>query len=110
MRGCGLGGCGTERKIELLRKLLDNLVVQFRSIALLEHRKRRLLATDFGRKLPLGQPRLAASRFDAFAELWIQVFQGGDIMDFILSTIKGSNINIINNNINNVHNAVDIVD
>lgn len=31
-------------------------------------------------------------------------------MDFILSTIKGSNINIINNNINNVHNDVDIVD
>ena len=31
-------------------------------------------------------------------------------MDFILSTIKGSTINIINNNINNVHNVVYIVD
>jgi hypothetical protein len=110
LSGWGLGGSGFERKIELLRQLLDNLVVQLRSIALLEHRKRRLLAADIGRKLPLGQPRLAASQLDAFAELWIQVFQGGDIMDFILSTIKGSNINIINNNINNVHNAVDIVD
>jgi len=99
-----------ERKIELLRQLLDNLVVQLRSIALLEHRKRRLLATDFGRKLPLSQPSLTASELYVFAELWIQVFQSGDIMDFILSTIKGSNINIINNNINNVHNAVDIVD
>ena len=105
-----MGGSGFERKIELLRQLLDNLVVQLRSIALLEHRKRRLLAADFGRKLPLGQPCLAASELYAFTELWIQVFQGGDIMDFILSTIKGSNINIINNNINNVHNTVDIVD
>ena len=31
-------------------------------------------------------------------------------MNFILSTIKGVNINIINNNINNVYNCVDIVD
>ena len=30
-------------------------------------------------------------------------------MNFILSTIKGANINIINNNINNVHNVVDII-
>ena len=105
-----MGGGGLERKIELLRQLLDNLVVQLRSIALLEHRKRRLLAADFGRKLPLSQPSLTASQLDVFAELWIQVFQSGDIMDFILSTIKGSNINIINNNINNVHNVVDIVD
>ena len=30
-------------------------------------------------------------------------------MNFILSTIKGVNINIINNNINNVYNCVDIV-
>jgi hypothetical protein len=30
-------------------------------------------------------------------------------MDFILSTIKGADINIINNNINNVHNVVDII-
>ena len=105
-----MGGSWIERKIELLRQLLDNFVVQFRPIALLEHRKRRLLAADFGRKLPLGQPCLAASELYAFTELWIQVFQGGDIMDFILSTIKGSNINIINNNINNVHNTVDIVD
>jgi len=109
-RGWGLGGRGLERKIELLRQLLDNLVIQLCTIALLKHRKRRLLATDFGRKLSLGQSRLAASELYAFAELWIQVFQGGDIMDFILSTIKGSNINIINNNINNVHNVVDIVD
>ena len=97
-------------KIELLRQFLDNLVVELRSIALLEHRKRRLLAADFGRKLPLGQPRFAAGRLYAFTELWIQVFQGGDIMDFILSTIKGANINIINNNINNVYNVVDIID
>ena len=108
-RGWWLGGSWIERKIELLRQLLDNFVVQFRPIALLEHRKRRLLAADFGRKLPLSQPCLAASRFYAFAELWIQVFQGSDIMDFILSTIKGADINIINNNINNVHNVVDIV-
>ena len=105
-----MGGRGLERKIELLRQLLNNLVIQLCTIALLEHRKRRLLATDFGRKLPLSQPRFAASELYAFAELWIQVFQGGDIMDFILSTIKGSNINIINININNVHNTVDIVD
>ncbi len=31
-------------------------------------------------------------------------------MDFILSTRKGSDINIINNNINSVHKFVDIVD
>ena len=31
-------------------------------------------------------------------------------MNFILSTIKGVNINIINSNINNVYNCVDIVD
>ena len=31
-------------------------------------------------------------------------------MDFILSTIKWANINIINNNINSVHKIVDIVD
>ena len=31
-------------------------------------------------------------------------------MDFILSTFKGVNINIINNNINNVYNLVNIVD
>ena len=104
-----MGGRGLERKIELLRQLLDNFVVQFRPIALLEHRKRRLLAADFDRKLPLSQPCLTASRLYAFAELWIQVFQGSDIMDFILSTIKGADINIINNNINNVHNVVDIV-
>ena len=30
-------------------------------------------------------------------------------MDFILSTFKGVNINIINKNINNVYNVVDIV-
>ena len=99
-----------DREIELLRQLLDNLVIELRSIALLEHRKCRLLAADFGRKLPLGQPYLATCQLYAFAELWIQIFQGGDIMDFILSTIKGSNINIINSNINNVHNCVDIVD
>ena len=84
-----MGGRGLERKTELLRQLLDNFVVKLRPITLLEHRKRRLLTADFGRKLPLGQSRLAASRLYAFAELWIQVFQGGDIMDFILSTIKG---------------------
>ena len=104
-----MGGSGLERKIELLRQLLDNFVVQFRPIALLEHRKRRLLAADFGRKLPLSQPCLAASRLYVFAELWTKVFQSDDIMDFILSTIKRANINIINNNINNVHNVVDIV-
>jgi len=60
-----------ERKIELFRQLLDNLVIELRSIALLEHRKRRLLAADFGRKLPLGQPCLTASELYAFAELWI---------------------------------------
>ena len=81
-----------------------------RSIALLEHRKCRLLAANLGRKLPLGHPRLAASQLNAFAEHWTKVFQGGDIMNFILSTIKGVNINIINNNINNVYNCVDIVD
>lgn len=31
-------------------------------------------------------------------------------MDFILSTRKWEDINIINNNINNVHKIVDIVD
>ncbi len=31
-------------------------------------------------------------------------------MNFILSTIKGADINVINNNINNVHNGVDIID
>ena len=30
-------------------------------------------------------------------------------MDFILSTIKRADINIINSNINNVHNVVDII-
>ena len=104
------GGGWRERKIELLRQFLDILVVQFRSIALLEHRKCRLLAANLGRKLPLGHPRLAASQLNAFAEHWTKVFQGGDIMNFILSTIKGVNINIINSNINNVYNCVDIVD
>ena len=64
-----LGGSWIERKIELLRQLLDYLVIEFRSIALLEHRKRRLLAADFIRKLTLGQPSLAASRLYVFAEL-----------------------------------------
>ena len=31
-------------------------------------------------------------------------------MDFILSISKGPNINVINNNINFVHNVVDIID
>ena len=110
MGGWGLGGWERERNIELLRKLLDYVVVELRPGSLLEHGKRRLLAADFGRKLALGQPRLAARQPNLFAELWIKVFHCGGIMDFILSTIKGSNINIINSNINNVHNIVNIVD
>ena len=97
-------------QIELLCQLVYNLVVQLRSVALLEHGKRRLLASDFGRKLPLREPRLSASRLHASAEFYAQVFHNADIMDFILSTRKWEDINIINNNINNVHKFVDIVD
>ena len=49
-----------ERNAKLRRKRVDDLVVQLRSVALLEHRQSRLLATDFGGKHTLGKPRLAA--------------------------------------------------
>ena len=104
-----MGGRGLERKVELLRQLLYDLVVELCPVALLEHRKRRLLAADFDRKLALSQTRLAASQLHFLAKLWTQVFHWADIMDFILSTFKGVNINIINKNINNVYNVVDIV-
>ena len=82
---------------------------QLRARALFKHRKRRLLAANFCRNLPLGQPRLAASQLDVFAELWIQVFQGGDIMDFILSTFKGAFINIINIVINSYQQVYQLI-
>lgn len=55
---------------KLRRKRANHVVVQLRPVALLEHRKRGLLATDFGGKHALGKPRLAARFPYLQAELW----------------------------------------
>lgn len=56
--------------IELLRQLLDDLIVELRRLPLLEHRERILLATDFGGNLALRQPGLAAGVLELIADLW----------------------------------------
>ena len=79
-----IGGGFRNSEIELLRYLSDDLVVQLCAIALLEHRKSRLLAADFGRKLALSKASFPSRRLYAFAELYAEVFHNADIMDFIL--------------------------
>ena len=69
---------------ELLRDLLNRLVAELRSVTLLEHRKRGLLASDFGRKFALAEARFLSRDLRLSTELWIQVFHSAYIMDFIL--------------------------
>ena len=71
-------------QVELLRNLLNHLVAELRPVSLLEHRKRGLLASDFGRKLALAKARFLSRDLRLSTELWIQVFHNADIMDFIL--------------------------
>ena len=62
--------------LELLAKLLDDLIVQLRAIALLEHGKSGLFATDFGCKHALGEPGITAGFLDLSADFWTQVDHG----------------------------------
>ena len=82
------GGC-RERKVELLRQLLNDLVVELCPVALLEHRKRRLLAADFDRKLALSQTRLAASQLHFLAKLWTQVFTAAILWTLFYQLSRG---------------------
>ena len=66
-----------QRHAELLRQFADNLVVQLRAVALFKHRKRRLLATDFGGKYALRQLRSAASIPDFETDTWTESCHGG---------------------------------
>ena len=66
VHGCFL----LQRNPELLRQLPDHRVIQFRPVPLLEHRQRRLLAADLGRKFALGQLRRPARIPQPQANLW----------------------------------------
>ena len=56
---------------EFFRQLLNHCVVEFRSVALLEHRQSRLLAADLSCQYALRKLRLTASFFYSKANLWI---------------------------------------
>ena len=72
-----------------LCQLADNLVIQLRPVALLEHRKRRLLAADFSRNLTLRKLRHATRVTDLSADVWIQVCHGRVLWTLFLSTSRG---------------------
>ena len=72
----GVGIDFLQLNAELLRQLLDNLVVELRRLTLLEHRQSILLAADFTRHNALRQPGRAASVSELDADLWIQVLHG----------------------------------
>ena len=69
-RGLARRSIRLQRNPELLRQLPDDRVVQLRPVALLEHRQRRLLATDLGCKFALGQLRRPARIPQLQADFW----------------------------------------
>lgn len=73
-----LGRISLLRKLyaKLFAKLLDDFIIQLRSITLLEHGKSGLLATHFGSKQTLRKPSLAASFLYLTADFWTQICHG----------------------------------
>lgn len=91
---------------ELLGNRLDDFIIELRRLPLLEHRQRRLLTPDFRRDLTLRKTRGATGVAQLIADLGIQVRHWSYIMDFIFINFKGSDIN---NLAYNVDNLVDIL-
>ena len=72
--GIGIGFLQLDAK--LLGQLFDDLVVELRRLALLEHRQIALLASDFTRDDALRKPGRTAGVSELAADLWIQVLHG----------------------------------
>lgn len=95
---------------EFLRDLLQHIFIQFRAVALLDHRNGRLLATELGGKAALRQARGKAGRFELAADFWTQI-DHASIMDFLSPVDKTEVINIYQLSINlctRVDNSVDM--
>ena len=74
---------------ELLRELLDDLVVQLRPVTLLEHRQRRLLAADFKRHDALRKLRGASCLLDLQANLWTEFRHGWILWTLFYQLTRG---------------------
>ena len=95
--------------VKLRAKAGDGFFIEFRPIALLKHRKRRLLTTDFFRQDSLREARRPARLPDFEADISFKI-DHAYIMDFSPSNRKSELSTLINRLINLstcVYNIVD---